>query len=531
MSFNGTLKPFQQEAFDFMLEGDATLLSYEMGLGKTVVSIAWLEHLLDLEKVRGGLIIVPSSLKYQWGHSIKKFTTGAAYVIIDGDKSERESQLRMAQRAEYVIMSYDNIMQDDVWMKLSEIDIDFVVLDEATMIKNFRAKRTKRVKKIRPPFRLALTGTPIENRLEEIYSIMEWVDPAVLGRFDYFDRSFIVRDSFGGVKHYKNIPKFLDLMGEVAIRKTRHDHDVKPHMPRVVERTPLYVRLDTKSKRLYNRIVSDLLDELNEPGFTNFDLAANYGADNDASPAELARRGRIMSKMVCLRMLCDHPLLLQISAEKYRDSQAGEGIGAGSKYAYQLREEGALDWIKNDAYPTPKLDALYDEVLTHVTDGDHSGKVVVFSFFKEMLYMMEEDMQVMGLSPVLFHGEMSPKQKDAAKQIFLNDPACKVFLSSDAGGYGVDLPVANYLLSYDLPWSAGALEQRNSRIIRLSSEYDEVTVGSVLIDGSLEERQFQMLEDKRLLASAFLDGRGVDTKGELTLSLDTLKDFLHETSV
>jgi SNF2 family DNA or RNA helicase len=127
---------------------------------------------------------------------------------------------------------------------------------------------------------------------------------------------------------------------------------------------------------------------------------------------------------------------------------------------------------------------------------------------------------------VLVNGDMSNKAKDVAKRRFQTDPKCRLFLSSDAGGYGVDLPQAQYLISYDLPWSAGALAQRNARIIRLSSTFDTVTIFSLLMKGSIEERQYDMLAQKNLIASAVVDGKGADSDGRLVLNLSTLRTFL-----
>jgi SNF2 family DNA or RNA helicase len=131
---------------------------------------------------------------------------------------------------------------------------------------------------------------------------------------------------------------------------------------------------------------------------------------------------------------------------------------------------------------------------------------------------------------VTFMGGMTSQEKDAAKQQFANDPNTRLFLSSDAGGYGVDLPMANHLISYDLPWSAGKLDQRESRIIRLSSEFPHVTVTSFVMRGSIEERQYEMLQEKRLINRAFID-KGYDAQGRYEITLGSLSDFLSSSEV
>ena len=130
-----------------------------------------------------------------------------------------------------------------------------------------------------------------------------------------------------------------------------------------------------------------------------------------------------------------------------------------------------------------------------------------------------------------FTGDMSSDEKDAAKQEFSNRTDVRLFLSSDAGGYGVDLPMANYLISYDLPWSSGKLEQREARIIRLSSQFDHVTIATFVMQGSIEERQYEMLQQKKLINEAWVDGKHHDIKGGFELTLSSLTSFLRDSSV
>lgn len=527
MSFVGTLRPFQVEAFDKMVERKRVLVAYEMGLGKTVLSLATIEHLIEEGKVSAGLVIVPGNVKYQWAHSIEKFTDGALTTVIEGTPTERRKQYEeiMEGSSEYVILNYEQVIND--WALVRKLPRDFIVLDEATAIKSFTAKRSKRIKKLGAPYRYALTGQPVENKAEEVYSIMQWVDPEVLGDFATFDQTFIVRNSFGGVQRYKSLPLLHKTLGSAMVRKTRLDPDVRDQMPEVSEEI-VTVRLDLAGKKLYRSIAQDLKKELAATvgKFSGFDLFAHYHGGKTAQQAQA--QGKIMSRLTCLRMLCDHPELLRVSASRYATSHAHgplEGISAGSAYAQQLAAQGALD----EAVKSPKMVATVD-LIEELLEANPRNKVVVFAYFKDMLAMLQQATKSMTGS-VLFTGDMSNLEKDAAKRKFQDDPKVRLFLSSDAGGYGVDLPNANYLISYDLPWSAGKLDQRNARIIRLSSEFEKVTLIYMLIEGSIEERQFQMLEQKRAIASAVVDGKGHDAKGNLDLGLKTLTEFLATTSV
>jgi SNF2 family DNA or RNA helicase len=170
------------------------LVAYDLGLGKTVLTIAAIERLMDNSEITApGLVVCLSSLKYQWSNSITKFTNSTSKpLVIDGTPKQREAQYAEAMDwvnsgVDYIIMNYEQVVND--WEFVSKLPRGFVVLDEATAIKSFKSKRSKHVKRLSScDFKFALTGTPIENgKPEELYSIMQFVDKEVLGRFDIFD--------------------------------------------------------------------------------------------------------------------------------------------------------------------------------------------------------------------------------------------------------------------------------------------------------------------------------------------------------
>lgn len=521
--FTGTLRPFQEEAVDRIFDRGRLLVAYQMGLGKTVVTICAVEELVETKRIETGLVVVPAPLKYQWARKIEEFTGDDNYVVIDGTPAQREEQYERARRLRpnYVILNYEKVR--DEWPVVSRLRRDYVVTDEATVYRGFKAKVSKRIKRLQPDegYAIGLTGQPIENRPEDLFSIMQHVDEPLLGRWDIFDKTFIIRDGNGRVKKVKNLHLLWDLMDDAMVRKTRHDPDVAPYMPQV-EETTIPVELDRVTAKVYREIVADLLEDLEEAAASSggFDLFAHYGGgDQDSN----ALRGQIMSKLTALRMLCDHPDLVRLSARLYED----EDTDMGSEYAYELvKERGLLDTITR----TPKMTAFLEASMLNLEESPKT-KLVVFSTFKPTLRWLQEEYVERRVKSVQFTGDMNAKQKDAAKQKFTDDQYCRVFLSSDAGGYGIDLPNANYLKNYDLPWSAGKLEQRNARIIRLSSEFDKVHVENWVIHGSVQERQYDMLQQKFAVASAMVDRKGADVKGELTLGLDTLREFLESTDV
>lgn len=528
------LHPYQEEAVDRAIERGSLLIAYTMGLGKTLVALATIEELIAEGAVKQSLLVVPAGLKWQWAESISRFTdvasrqvelrkgvhitvpAAATCVVVDGVPARRKAAYDQAvnDRPEFVIVSYEQVRNDFRYIR--KLKPDCIVLDEASAIKGFRAKRTKLAKRLDAPFRYALTGTPVENRPEELYSIMEWVDPQVLGRFDLFDKSFIVRNNWGGVVRYKNLQVLNKKVGTAMVRRTRTDPDVIKYLPQVQE-SVRHVDLSPKVATLYRRIVSDLSEALAEANMSqSFDLTQYYAGTLDA---DMSAAGSIMARTGALLMLCDHPRLLRQSAEKYFT-----GDGAGSAYAAGLLEAGLLE---PDA-PSTKMERVVADVID-VLQAEPDSKVILFSFYRDMVAELYEQLSGPYTQAVTYTGDMSVKQKAAARVRFQTEPHVRLFISSDAGGYGVDLPQANYLINYDLAWSAGKMDQRNSRHVRVGSTHEKVYVINYLIANSIEERTYEMLRLKRKVASATLDGVGADGKGVIENDVGSLTSYLADT--
>jgi SNF2 family DNA or RNA helicase len=514
VTFTGTLYPFQEEAKDRMVDRGQMLLAMVMGAGKTPTTLSAIEELLTAGDVQRVFVVVPSSLKYQWMREIKKFTTSRV-VVIDGPPKARATLWRAASSCQYTIINPELLVKDEKFF--NSLKYEAFVIDEATIIKSPSAKRSRLIKKLgrKCHYRFALTGQPIENRPEELFSIMQFVDPAVLGKFDIFDRTFIVRDHFGKPKNYRNLRQLNTTLAESMVRKTRAD--IADQLPKVITQV-VPVAFDRAGAAAYKHISKDLLQQIQSAISQHgrgFDLWSHYngGAGNEA-------QGQIMSRLTVLRMLCDNPELVRTSASQYLDPSNNDG----SAYADKVIKAGILSSSAN----APKLEAVISYVQDILSE-DPTNKVVIFSFFKKNLRLIQEATKGFADS-VLFMGGMSADERDRAKQRFANEQSVRLFLSSDAGGYGVDLPQANYLISYDLPWSAGKLDQREARIIRLSSEHPHVTITSFVMKGSIEERQYEMLQQKRGINEAFID-KGYDTQGNFQLSLGSLSDFLSNSEV
>ncbi|MDJ0463157.1 DEAD/DEAH box helicase [Streptomyces sp. H27-C3] len=523
--FTGKLHPYQEQDVSRIVERGSMLCAYSMGMGKTVLSIAVVEEWLAQEGVTTCMVVVPASLKWQWAAAISRFTdvpskrrpVGRAFIdvpddsaciVVDGTKAQKEKQYQaiLDTRPDYVVLSYENVVND--WRTVRKIRPDVLIGDEISYVKSFRAQRTKKIKRLTARYRLGLSGTVIDNgQPEELFSIFEWIDEQVLGRWDLFDRAFIHRSRSGIPVAYRNLPLLHTKISEAMIRRTYRDADVAPYMPKVKE-SVLPVRLGPRALFAYEQIAQDLLKELEKLGGSgSLDLAAVYAGRSDSGNTA---QGRVMARLSALQMLINHPALLKDSARFYA---AGEG---GSKYAARLVDRGALDGVDS----SPKLDAVVRYLKKRLM-ADDKLKVILFSFNKGVLPRVAAALAQW--QAVYFTGDLNAKAKAEAKAIFASEPQVRLFLASDAGGYGLDLPEASLLINYDQRDSSGAMDQRNSRHVRASSLFAEVEVVNVVAEDTIEERRMERLAVKRRTNSAILDGRGADVDGRVVNDVESLR--------
>lgn len=533
------LHPYQEPAVDRFLSTGALLVAFEMGLGKTPIAIACAEELLGCHDIGLCLLVVPASLKYQWAQALVKFTdvptreitlrkaqvtvpAESACIIVDGPPARRKVQLANALEThpDYILVSYDTVLSDT--RAIRRLKPGLVVLDEASAIKNFGTQRTLTIKRsLGAEYRLALTGTPVENRPEEAFSIMEWVNPDILGAFDLFEKTFIDRWPNGTVRKYKNVPLLNHKLSQGMVRRSRTDPDVASYLPEV-DHDQWYVELDWRTEMAYQTLADDLLEALLAVrGGDSFDMAAYYAG---AHYNESTGLGKVMARQQAIELLLDHPRLFRTSADSYADSQESRRGGAvkaswpGSKYCSEAL--GVLDGLTH----SPKLAFLMRKLEKILAFPEN--KVLIFSRYPEMLEIIQRALaDHLDTFSVVYHGGMSPAQKAAAVRQFTDSAKYRCFLSSHAGAYGTDMHMANYLINYDLPWSGGTWDQINGRHQRVSSEFGRVFIRDLIAEGTTEVRKLAVLRHKRKVASAVIDGRS-PRSGRIENDVLTLTDFL-----
>ena len=448
------LYPYQQEGMLHLAFTGRALLADEMGLGKTVQAVAACELLRRTLGIRRVLVISPASLKGEWEEQIAKFTDLPAHII-QGPRARRLRQYD--EPAFFYLANYEQV-RPDVEEINATLAPDVIILDEAQRIKNWQTKTAIAAKRLKSPYAFVLTGTPVENRIDEIYSIAQFLDPFIFGPLFRFNRDFYQLDEKGRAIGYKNLDQLHKRLQAVMLR--RRKEDVEGQLPGRTINT-YFVPMHKEQTLRYGEYEAK---------------AARLAAMARKRPLKKEEMERLQQYLACMRMLCDTPYILD-----------------------------------QDCRISPKLKEL-DTILQEIMeDGDH--KIIIFSEWERMLELVREQAEEMGLGYALHTGKIpQPKRRDEIRR-FKNDPECRLFLSTDSGSVGLNLQVADVVINLDMPWNPAKLEQRIARAWR-KHQKRPVQVINLVSEHSIEQRMLSLLEQKRSLAEGVVDGKG---KNEMDL--------------
>ena len=383
------LYPYQEEGAMHLVFGRRSLLADDMGLGKTVQAIAASALLKELRDIKQVLVICPASLKHQWAREIRRFTS-LSVTVVEGNKSERKKLYKDA--AFFKIINYELIRHDDD--ELFKLRFDLVILDEAQRIKNWRTKTAQMVKQLRSRYAFVLTGTPLENRIDELYSIFQFLDPRILGPLWHFNDRFyqLEKTPRGGYKvlGYQNLDELRALIAPYSLRRTRAE--VLKDLPERVDNN-YFVEMTDPQWKAYNEFK---------------ETVAKLLAASRRRPLLPKEREILLMCLVKMRIICN-------------------------ALALHNKEIPAKDHEKT----APKLRELRQIMLDEIANNGH--KAVVFSQWAQMLALTEPMLQNIGVGYVKLTGDVPTQKRGALIEQFFDDPACKVFLSTDAGGVGLNL--------------------------------------------------------------------------------------------
>lgn len=520
MTFIGELRPYQEDASRLVTTRGRVLLALDLGTGKTIVSLHAIEKLRDEGKVKCALLIMSSSLTIQWEKRIREFTTASTVVVIDGSipPKKRASMLEsaLADPPEYLIMGIRQAVTSLPF--ISTLTPELVLVDEVTSIKNFGSQQSKAIKKLRSVYRIGLTAEPIENgKAEELFSIMQWIDPQLLGNWQSFEDNYVIRNYMNAITGYKNVDELNERLMTACVNKRRTDKDVAEFMP-TVEEFNIFVEMDDETELVYRGIARELLSALYSAGpRAAIDIARAYG-EQSIGRDDGSDVGAITSKLLACQLLLDHPTLLEASGRAYEDP----GNPGGSRYASELLAAGR---VPTEGFLGAKMEACI-ELCREYLESDPEHKVIVFARFKGVLPLLARHLDNYG--SVVFTGDLNSKQRGEAIERFTHDPDTRLFLSSDAGGYGVDLWVGSHLINYDLPNASGTFKQRNGRHVRASSRFRKVYIDNLIVRGTVEEYQLGRLSYKTKVANAVVGGVMSDPTGRVENDAKSLTTFLED---
>lgn len=437
---------YQERGAAHLAAGGRALLADDMGLGKTIQAIAACELLRARGEASRVLIVTCASLKHQWQREIERFA-GEQAVVVRGGRPERRAALE--SDAPYKILNYEL-----TWHELSQLkslDADVVVYDEAQRAKNFRTKTAATLRAIPSRFTFVLTGTPIENRLDDLYSLLQLIDPSVLGPLWRFNLEFAQQNERGRIVGYKSLSSLRQLIAPVVLR--RRKEDVLSELPALTEQTR-YAKLTAAQAEL-------------EMGYrTN---AARLMQVAERRRLTKAEQDQLMMSLLKARQACN---------------------------AVELCDP------KNPAKASPKLDEL--EALLGEVLAQGSAKVLVFSEWVEMLKLCAKRLDGLKIGYAMLHGGVATDSRPALLDRFREQSDVRVLLSTEAGGVGLNLQVASYVVHLDLPWNPARLDQRTSRAHRMGQTRG-VTVTYLCAESGIERGIEGTLASKRTVRSAALD--------------------------
>lgn len=438
-SFNAVLRPYQETGFSWLSYmqklGFGACLADDMGLGKTVQVIAFLEK---VRAEKGGvkvLLIIPASLIGNWEKEIEKFAPKMPVVVLHG----KEAAINSNENAFLYITTYGMAAR---LKELKNLSWDILIIDEAQAIKNPGTKRTKIIKQIDAQTKIAMTGTPIENRLSDLWSLFDFLDPGLLGNIKEFTNfTKKIKENNSGYGKLRNIVK------PFILRRLKTDKNVISDLPEKVE-IKEYTSLSKKQIVLYNKLVKELEAKLN-------------------SSEGIERKGLVLGSIVKIKQICNHP-------DQY--------LGLNE---YKCDYSGKFEKLKDIC------ENIYEK----------RERVLVFTQFKEMTEPLAEFLEkIFGRKGLILNGETPVKKRGEMVERFNGEEYIPyMVLSLKAGGVGLNLTSANHVVHFDRWWNPAVEDQATDRAFRIG-QTKNVMVHKFITSGTIEEKIDLMIEEKQKLA-------------------------------
>ena len=457
------LLPYQLDGIAFVVGAGRAILADDMGLGKTIQGIGVAELLAREAGIKKTLIVCPASVKSQWRSEIRRFSSRDCQLVL-GNAAERAGQYD--NECFFTICNYEQVLRDII--AIEKVTWDLIILDEGQRIKNWEAKTSRVIKGLKSPYALVLSGTPLENRLDDLFSVAEFIDGYRLGpAFRFFNRHRVV-DEKGKVLGYKNLSELRKRLQPILLRRTRASvmQDLPPRTTEIMRIAPTEEQVDLH--RAHLRIVSSIV---RKPYISEMDLL------------------RLRKALLMCRMSADSTFLVDKQPPGY----------------------------------SSKLEALDDLLSSLLAEEDR--KIILFSEWTTMLGLIEPLIEKRGVQYVRLDGSVPQKKRQQLVQTFQKDPDCRLFITTNAGATGLNLQAANTVINVDLPWNPAVLEQRVARAHRMGQKRP-VQVFVLITESTIEENLLGTLSAKHELALAALDAESEVDTVDLVSGMDELKSRL-----
>ncbi len=459
-----TLRPYQQRGFEWLYKnaslGFGSIIADDMGLGKTLQVIVMLLKLKEEGALdsRQALIVVPTTLLTNWKKEFEKFSPGISHAFFHGPNRTLDKEV------DVILTSYGVTRSDQEL--LSKIRWCAVIIDEAQNIKNVDAAQTRAVKKLKANIRIAMSGTPVENRLSEYWSIFDFIYKGYMGNLKKFTKEYAYPIEVN--RNQKRLNRFLKITAPFILRRLKTDKSIISDLPDKIENDYM-ATLVKEQGALYQGVLNTVMTDIE-------------GIDPEGEEAGIRRRGMVLKLIMALKQVCNHP----------------------SQY---LKKSDASPHLSGKAGML--LDML-DNIL------ENNEKVLIFTQFRQMGLILQQMIRDRFDTDSMFlHGGTTRKKRDEMVERFQNDAGEKIFLLSiKAGGTGLNLTAASHVIHYDLWWNPAVETQATDRAYRIGQNKN-VMVYRLITQGTFEEKINAMLQEKKELANLAVSA-GEKWVGELS---------------
>jgi ERCC4-related helicase len=424
------LYDYQKEGIQFAATRKSVIIADEMGLGKTLQAIGTAIQKMELFGFRKTLVVCPASLKAQWKSEIEKFSDEKA-VVVQGVPDER-AQFYKTSDAAFLIVNYEMVLRDQ--LAISRASFDFMILDEAQRVKNFETKTAGAIKRLNVKHTLIITGTPIENKLIDLFSLVGVMDDEFLGPLWEFSYQHCLFDpgKINKINGYYNLQTLKEKMKHILLRRTKSE--VLKQLPHV-QQHDVRVGMTPIQSDYHSAYARGLSQIVHKKFLTPYDLK------------------KMQLLLASMRMVCDSSFL-----------------------------------VDEATHDSPKLDELKYILLEKLDIRNSNRKVIIFSEWVKMHKLIGKMLRDNQIGFTELNGKVPVARRGELIKRFETSDTCQVFLSTEAGGAGLNLQVADTLINFELPWNPAKKNQRIGRIDRLGQKSSHLTIFNLVTNNSIEER-------------------------------------------